>query len=147
MEHLVAWTESRHNLKEGDMGERRFVIDLVENYHSMAPINIVTESELINRINHVRKPEFIIIPHAIDIMLHGCHGTEKEQEVAHLTKCTCERCTGIAVESLYEEQPEPPKLTRKDWEEWADRMETHIIMRDDIKGAFLTMPGVPKELP
>jgi len=73
--------------------------------------------------------------------------SSKEQEVAHLTKCTCERCTGIAVESLYEEQPEPPKLTRKDWEEWADRMETHIIMRDDIKGAFLTMPGVPKELP
>lgn len=36
---------------------------------------------------------------AIDILLNG----EKEHEVAHLTKCTCERCTGIAVESLYEE--------------------------------------------
>ena len=30
--------------------------------------------------------------------------SSKEQEVAHLTKCTCERCTGIAVESLYEEE-------------------------------------------
>lgn len=32
------------------MSERRFVIDVVENYHSMAPINIVTESELKRRI-------------------------------------------------------------------------------------------------
>jgi len=41
-----------------------------------------------------------------------CHPRNKEQEVAHLTKCTCERCTGIAVESLYNEQPNPEDIRR-----------------------------------
>lgn len=118
---------------------------------------------------------------------HNTGPCEKEQEVAHITKCTCERCSGIAVESLYEEptrkewkqmmpshylydtwqewvaafsrwfREEPPKPTRQDWEEWAEKKPHPFAYRTtpdkQIDFAawhyatmywFLTMPGVPK---
>jgi len=50
------------------MGERKFVFDLVENYHSMAPINIVTESELLTRLDSIINR---LDNEAIDILLHG----------------------------------------------------------------------------
>jgi hypothetical protein len=87
-------------------------------------------------------------------LFHGPGLPKKEQEVAHLTKCTCERCTGIAVESLYEEQPDADRRakiinhavedamrkpileieeqpitlsapTRDEWEEWVENMPSH----------------------
>jgi len=74
------------------MGERRFVIKEIHEGEDPKSIYWITETELINRMNHVRKPEFITSQQAIDIMLHGCHGTEKEQ-IRHWQKHgMCVKC-------------------------------------------------------
>jgi hypothetical protein len=49
------------------------------------------------------------------------------------------------------ETNEPPKPTRKEWEEWAEIVADAVFPRDDrwdlLKQAILYIPGVPKEQP
>lgn len=68
--------------RRGEMGEKIYNITVKENvgfdeglqrdkWKAITTIDI-TEAEFLDRINHVRSPEFLTSQQAIGIMLHGC---------------------------------------------------------------------------
>lgn len=148
------------------MSERRFVIDKVENYHSMAPINIVTESELRHRlleiVNRWQTVESFALDGAVDILLHG---EEEKVYPAGETVITgnIELPPNIDqssptyhfseyINSLKHFPGQPsPTPTRAEWVKWFEKQplaNDYASLRawaNDTQQWFRSMPIVPKE--
>ena len=121
------------------MRERRFVVKEVP--PTGAPHDFsITESEFKKRIQAIDLLNDL--DECIDILLNG----EREQPPAGLF-----HGPGLPIRDMDGDLISPLKPTRKEWEEWIDRMPyanilvSVTITRQLYKRWFLTMPGVPPQ--